>query len=81
MPVPLHRWRIWSRGFNQSALIASALTRATGVPNDPLVLRRIKATPPLRGMGAKARARAVAGVFRVNDPNALSEGKVGGADR
>ncbi|GGA38794.1 amidophosphoribosyltransferase [Sphingomonas psychrolutea] len=75
VPVPLHRWRIWSRGFNQSALIAAALTRATGVPNDPLLLRRIKPTPPLRGMGAKARARAVAGVFRVVDPEALLKGK------
>lgn len=75
VPVPLHRWRIWSRGFNQSALIAAALSRATGVPNDPLVLRRIRATPPLRGMGPKARARTVAGVFRVVDPAARLKGK------
>ncbi|PTS75746.1 amidophosphoribosyltransferase, partial [Sphingomonas sp. HMWF008] len=46
-----------------------------GVPNEPLLLRRIKATPPLRGMGAKARARAVAGVFRVADPDARLKGK------
>ncbi|MEA3064863.1 MAG: hypothetical protein QOJ27_1309 [Sphingomonadales bacterium] len=25
VPVPLHRWRIWRRGYNQAALIASAL--------------------------------------------------------
>ena len=73
--VPLHRWRLWSRGFNQAALIAASLTRATGVPNDPLLLRRVKATPPLRGMGAKARARAVAGVFRVADPRGRLKGK------
>ena len=29
------------------------------------MLRRAKATAPLRGMGAKARARAVAGVFAI----------------
>ena len=75
IPVPLHRWRLWSRGFNQSALIAAALTRATGVAHAPLLLRRIKATPPLRGMGAKARARAVAGVFRVYDPDKRLKGK------
>ena len=75
IPVPLHRWRLWSRGFNQAALIARALTKATGVANDPLLLRRIKATPPLRGMGAKARARTVAGVFRTADPAGRLQGK------
>lgn len=75
VPVPLHRWRLWSRGFNQAALIAQAVTRARGVPTDPLVLRRVRATPPLRGMGARARARAVAGVFRVVDPHARLRGK------
>jgi predicted amidophosphoribosyltransferase len=75
LPVPLHRWRLWSRGFNQAALIANALTRVSGIAHDPLLLRRVKATPPLRAMGAKARARAVAGVFRVIDPKAQLPGK------
>lgn len=66
VPVPLHRWRIWSRGFNQAALIAERLSVASGVPADPSVLRREKATPPLRGLGAKGRARAVAGAFRID---------------
>jgi ComF family protein len=65
VPVPLHRWRLWSRGFNQAALITGAMSRTTGTPHDPLLLRRIRATPPLRTMGRKARARAVAGVFDV----------------
>lgn len=75
VPVPLHRWRLWSRGFNQAQLIAASLTRATGVPNDPLLLRRIRATPPLRAMGKKARARTVAGVFGVIDPHRTLRGK------
>ena len=25
VPVPLHRWRLWSRGFNQAALLAREL--------------------------------------------------------
>jgi ComF family protein len=63
VPVPLHRWRIWSRGFNQAALIAAALSKASGVPVDAEVLRRMKATPVLRGLGAPGRAKAVAGAF------------------
>ena len=27
VPVPLHRWRLWHRGFNQAALLARELER------------------------------------------------------
>ena len=63
VPVPLHRWRIWGRGFNQAALIATALSKASGVPADAHLLRRVKATPVLRGLGHRGRAKAVARAF------------------
>lgn len=63
VPVPLHRWRIWGRGFNQAALIAQGLARASGVPAEVELLRRVKATPVLRGLGPRGRAKAVAGAF------------------
>ncbi|UYY58609.1 ComF family protein [Sphingomonas sp. S2-65] len=63
VPVPLHRWRIWSRGYNQAALIARSLSRVQGTPVEVDLLRRVKATPVLRGLGAKGRVRAVAGAF------------------
>lgn len=66
VPVPLHRWRIWSRGFNQSALIARALAKLSGAHLCVDGLKRVRATPLLRGLGARARARAVSGVFAVN---------------
>jgi ComF family protein len=65
VPVPLHRWRIWRRGYNQSALIASALSRRTGLAAAPDLLVRIKATPPLRGLGRRERAETVRGAFWV----------------
>jgi ComF family protein len=63
VPVPLHRWRIWSRGFNQAALIAEMLGKPAGVAVERELLRRVKATPVLRGLGARGRAKAVAGAF------------------
>ena len=64
-PVPLHRWRIWKRGYNQAALIATALSRRSGVEAKVDLLDRIKATPPLRGMNPSQRRDAVRGAFRV----------------
>ena len=65
VPVPLHRWRLWRRGYNQAALIADALGTASGVPVDKLALTRPRATAPLRGMDARARARMVSDAFRI----------------
>ena len=67
VPVPLHRTRLWSRGFNQSALVASELSRQLGLPADAFALRRIRRTPPLKGMSPLQRRRTVAGAFRVRD--------------
>jgi ComF family protein len=67
VPVPLHRWRIWKRGYNQAGLIASSLSRRTGVPAELDLLRRIKATPPLKGLGRRERASAVRGAFKVRE--------------
>lgn len=65
-PVPLHRRRLWSRGYNQAALIARALARdGTGELALDLI-DRLKATPPLRGLGRLARERTVAGAFRLD---------------
>jgi ComF family protein len=64
-PVPLHRWRIWKRGYNQSALIATAIGKRTGHEVALDLLRRVKATPSLRGLGRRERAMAVRGAFRV----------------
>ncbi|MGV3729652.1 MAG: double zinc ribbon domain-containing protein [Sphingopyxis sp.] len=63
VPVPLHRWRLWSRGFNQAGLVADELARLTGAPRDHHLLRRVKATAPLRGKGRRERERVVAGAF------------------
>ena len=72
VPVPLHRTRLWGRGFNQSALVASALSRRLGIAAAPMVLRRIRRTPPLKRMNALQRRRAVAGAFRVRDKGAIA---------
>ena len=51
VPVPLHRWWIAVRGFNQALLVAREIGRLRGGTVAPRALRRTRATPPLKGMG------------------------------
>ena len=76
VPVPLHRWRIWSRGFNQAALIAREIARANGLPVETGLLRRTVNTPPLHSLGPRARRKAVGGAFALSkDARARLAGK------
>jgi ComF family protein len=72
VPVPLHRRRLWQRGFNQSALVARELSRSTGLGSNATALQRIRPTPPLKGLSLQQRRRAVAGAFKVRDRAAFA---------
>lgn len=63
IPVPLHRWRLWRRGYNQALLIARAISKQTGQALLPDGLIRIKRTRALGGLGRIARQREVARAF------------------
>jgi ComF family protein len=65
VPVPLHRWRLWGRGFNQAAEITRWLAPLVNADYAVDALRRRRATPPLRGQGRAQRARTVRGAFDV----------------
>lgn len=66
VPVPLGRWRLLRRKFNQSAILAEELSRLTGLPHDPLLLERIKTTNSQVGLSRNARKDNVRGVFAVS---------------
>ena len=72
VPVPLHRGRLWQRGFNQSAIVARELSRKTGLRSNFTALKRIRRTPPLKGLSLQQRRRAVAGAFKVDDRAAFA---------
>ena len=65
-PVPLHWTRLWSRSFNQSALIAQELARLGRLQCCPDLLLRVRRTPSMRGLSFKERRKSVARAFVVN---------------
>ncbi len=64
-PVPLHRRRLFSRRFNQSAELARRISHLSAVAFVPDLLERVRATRPQVGLSGAARRRNVAGAFRL----------------
>lgn len=64
VPVPIHTFRQWERGYNQAELIARVVGRECGVPVAE-ALRRTRATPPQVGRTRAQRAVNLRGVFAV----------------
>ena len=71
VPVPLHRFRLWYRRFNQSALLCDEIARRSGVPQDPFLLMRRRRTPRQVGLTRNERARNVQGAFLVPEPRRI----------
>ena len=65
VPVPLHRFRLISRRFNQAAALAHCVSAASAVPVDTQALVRVKQTPPQVGLSRPQRAGNVQGAFSV----------------
>jgi ComF family protein len=62
LPVPLHRWRHFQRGFNQASEIARPLARRYGLPLITSVRRR-RATLPQSGLSTAEREKNLRHVF------------------
>lgn len=65
VPVPLHPVRLLSRRYNQSAILAREVARLTGLPSDPLALRRVKRTTSQVGLSTAQRQKNVQGAFTI----------------
>jgi ComF family protein len=65
VPVPLHRWRLWRRRFNQAMALAGTVSAESGVPCDPSLLARVKSTRRQVGLTKAQRQENLQGAFRV----------------
>jgi len=65
VPVPVHPWKYFRRGFNLPGLIASRISRRSGLPFDPLALSRTREPGSQARLPWILRHENVAGAFRV----------------
>ena len=63
VPVPLHWTRLWKRRFNQAGYLAKAIAALAGKPYEPLLLKRLRATPQQVGLDAEARRKNMRKAF------------------
>lgn len=68
VPVPLHWRRRVQRRFNQSELLARAISRLSGKEVLPRALQRTKHTTPQVALDRTRRAENVEGAFRLRRP-------------
>lgn len=66
VPVPLHRWRLWQRRYNQAALIGAAVARMMGKDFIVDALERTRATPTQGHLKADERRKNVKSAFSVH---------------
>jgi ComF family protein len=67
IPVPLHWTRLWQRRFNQATALGAVMADATGLPLQPLWLRRRKRTARQVGLTRDERRKNLQGAFVVPD--------------
>jgi ComF family protein len=68
LPVPLHRWRLLMRRYNQAALLAHEIGKAARKPVLTNALKRIRSTPSQGHMNKEQRKKNIHGAIKLN-PN------------
>jgi competence protein ComFC len=72
VPVPLHPVKLREREFNQAALLAAPLARATKIPLDEKILRRVNPTATQTRLTRDERAANMKSAFAVRQGTRLA---------
>ena len=76
IPVPIHNKRRQERGYNQSELIARAISKTLGIPIVKNVLVKIKNTVPQSSLNKVQRAENANGVYSAKNHTKLRNKKI-----
>jgi ComF family protein len=71
IPMPLHRKKIFSRGYNQATLLCKGIQEQTGIGFDESSLLRIHHTETQTHKSRVERWTNVSGIFEVVNQNAI----------
>ena len=66
IPVPVHKSRLKSRGYNQAQLVAAEISRLTGIPMYDKIVRRAKKTVPQKELNMHERQNNLKKAFNID---------------
>ncbi len=66
IPVPLHRTKKRSRGYNQAELLAVTMGKHLNIPVDTKIIRRIKKTIPQKRLNRQMRQNNLKKAFKID---------------
>lgn len=69
VPVPLHWWRVWQRGYNQSVELAKIISQELNIAYSYRVCYRTRYTPPQSQLMKAERLTNLTNVFKINHLN------------
>ncbi len=72
IPMPIHRKRLRSRGFNQTSLLAKALSKQTGIPMNQTLCQRIVFHSPQALLNQTSRQSNIKNAFRSKPADQLN---------
>lgn len=64
-PVPTHRDKQGTRGYNHAELMARGFAKRAGLGYDPELVIRTRPTMPMKGLGPEARTANIQGAFDI----------------
>lgn len=67
IPIPIHKVKLKTRGYNQASLMALALSEFTGIKADIKAVKRVKKTKANKKLGAEQRAENMKNAFAVTE--------------
>ncbi|HTY26275.1 MAG TPA: ComF family protein [Desulfomonilaceae bacterium] len=76
VPVPVHRKRLFHRGFNQAVILAAGLSARTALRLDRTSLTKIKDTPPQVGLPKAQRVANLRNSFGVQGSINIREKRI-----
>ena len=71
IPVPMHRWKQWRRGYNQTHHIAQGVSTATGIPVS-YTLKAVRSHGTQTALSREQRLENTSGIFSVKDPDEIT---------